>query len=286
MVYHVDMNENLINALSLRSEYTKAEKTIVKAIIDDTDFVISHSVTDFAQAISVSTASIVRFCKKAGLSGYPELRLELAKYTKDNVKTEDCNESDVANARSVEGVVSHVISSTKQSIECLRDLIDKNDVQKVVEAVLSSRNILIAGIGASSLAAQDLQQKLARIGIFSHFGQSEDFQFVQLVSMSEKDLLILFSYSGNTASIRKLAENAKSRGIKTVAITKTGKNHLASIADIVLRVSSRESVLREGASVSRIEQLLLVDIIYYSTILAKQGSLDRIVATWDAVKKE
>lgn len=286
MVYHVDMNENLINALSLRSEYTKAEKTIVKAIIDDTDFVISHSVTDFAQAISVSTASIVRFCKKAGLSGYPELRLELAKYTKNNVKTEDCNESDVANARSVEGVVSHVISSTKQSIECLRDLIDKNDVQKVVEAVLSSRNILIAGIGASSLAAQDLQQKLARIGIFSHFGQSEDFQFVQLVSMSEKDLLILFSYSGNTASIRKLAENAKSRGIKTVAITKTGKNHLASIADIVLRVSSRESVLREGASVSRIEQLLLVDIIYYSTILAKQGSLDRIVATWDAVKKE
>lgn len=286
MVYHVDMNENLINALSLRSEYTKAEKTIVKAIIDDTDFVISHSVTDFAQAISVSTASIVRFCKKAGLSGYPELRLELAKYTKDNVKTEECNESDVANARSVDGVVSHVISSTKQSIECLRDLIDKNDVQKVVEAVLSSRNILIAGIGASSLAAQDLQQKLARIGIFSHFGQSEDFQFVQLVSMSEKDLLILFSYSGNTASIRKLAENAKSRGIKTVAITKTGKNHLASIADIVLRVSSRESVLREGASVSRIEQLLLVDIIYYSTILAKQGSLDRIVATWDAVKKE
>lgn len=286
MVYHVIMNENLINALSLRSEYTKAEKMIVKAIIDDTDFVISHSVTDFAHAISVSTASIVRFCKKAGLSGYPELRLELAKYTKDNVKTEECNDSDVANARSVDGVVSHVISSTKQSIECLRELVDKDDVQKVVEAVLSSRNILIAGIGASSLAAQDLQQKLARIGIFSHFGQSEDFQFVQLVSMSEKDLLILFSYSGNTAFIRKLAENAKNRGIKTVAITKTGKNHLASIADIVLRVSSRESVLREGASVSRIEQLLLVDIIYYSTILAKQGSLDRIVATWDAVKKE
>lgn len=280
------MNANLLNALSLRSEYTKAEKKIVDAIINDTDFVISHSVTDFAQAISVSTASIVRFCKKAGLSGYPELRLELAKYTKDNIKAGDANDNDVMNAKSVEGVVSHVTNSTMQSIVCLRDLIDKKDIQKVVEAVLSSRNILIAGIGASSLAAQDLQQKLARIGIFSHFGQSEDFQFVQLVSMDERDLLILFSYSGNTTSIRNLAENAKSRGIKTVAITKTGKNHLASIADIVLRVSSRESVLREGASVSRIEQLLLVDIIYYSIILAKQGSLERIVATWDAVKKE
>lgn len=286
MSYHVNMNANLLNALSLRSEYTKAEKKIVDAIINDTDFVISHSVTDFAQAISVSTASIVRFCKKAGLSGYPELRLELAKYTKDNIKAGDANDNDVMNAKSVEGVVSHVTNSTMQSIVCLRDLIDKKDIQKVVEAVLSSRNILIAGIGASSLAAQDLQQKLARIGIFSHFGQSEDFQFVQLVSMDERDLLILFSYSGNTTSIRNLAENAKSRGIKTVAITKTGKNHLASIADIVLRVSSRESVLREGASVSRIEQLLLVDIIYYSIILAKQGSLERIVATWDAVKKE
>ena len=42
LVYHVDMNENLINALSLRSEYTKAEKTIVKAIIDDTDYLLKH----------------------------------------------------------------------------------------------------------------------------------------------------------------------------------------------------------------------------------------------------
>jgi len=74
------MTESLI--LKLRNYYpslTKTEKKIADVVFDKGDEIIYNSITEFAEKCGVSETSIVRLCRKLGLSGYQEFKLILAK---------------------------------------------------------------------------------------------------------------------------------------------------------------------------------------------------------------
>ncbi len=283
------MNSITYRIQQLKDSFTKSEMVIAKAVSEHPELVINSSITDFADQIEASTASVTRFCKKIGISGFAELRLELAKIPtdKDDEDSEDEGPFDIQAASSVDEIIHGVIDSTRSSISILKSLITPQMIDDVVDLIIKSRRILVAGIGASGIVAQDLHQKLSRIGIMSHYDTDQDLQKVQLVSFCEKDLVILFSYKGMTAHIKELAKIAKQKNAKVVAITRTGNSSLANIADIVLPVASSESELRKGATISRIQQLLIVDILYSSLIYYnKENSLDYIVTTWDTINRK
>lgn len=268
------------------ASFTKSEASIAEAVIEHPELVITSSITDYSKRINASTAGVTRFCKKIGVSGFAELRLELARSS--GGKSDPGADGKVFNLNEAEGVgeiVEGVIDSARSGIGILKDIVKKESIEKAVRLIMDSRKILISGLGASRLVALDLHQKLARIGILSHCDTDLDLEKVQLVSFNEKDLIILFSYKGLNAHVKELAAMAKSRGAKVLAVTRMGSSPLANIADIVLRVASSESPLREGATISRIQQMIIVDILYSSLVFYKKNSLDYIVSTWDSINR-
>ena len=59
----------------LNDTFTKSERALADHIVRDADSVVMKTITELAgESDSFSTASITRFCKKIGLSGYSELR--------------------------------------------------------------------------------------------------------------------------------------------------------------------------------------------------------------------
>ena len=55
---------------AIRDQLTPQERGIVDCILSDLDGVAGKSIHDMAAASSVSVATISRFCKKIGFSGY------------------------------------------------------------------------------------------------------------------------------------------------------------------------------------------------------------------------
>lgn len=265
--------------------FTKSERKVYEAILTDSEMVMSSSITELAKKINVSTASITRCCKKIGIGGFPALRLEIARA---NVKEDGeviAGESDcVQNASSSEEIRNRIVDTTGANIQILKTIVEPDSLDKTIDMVISSRHILLSGIGASALVAMDFQQKLARIGLMALYGPDQDLQLVQTASFSEKDVVILFSYSGMTEHIKAIAKIAKNQNVPIIAITRKGNSPIGNIADIVLPVAAGEFGLREGATISRLQMLMIVDMLYYGLIKKKKDSLDSIVDTWDLIK--
>src|SRR5688572_13690204 len=55
-----------------------AERRIADAIVEHPNVVMSKTITQLAAQAQTSETTVVRFCRRAGFSGYPELRLAVA----------------------------------------------------------------------------------------------------------------------------------------------------------------------------------------------------------------
>ena len=101
-------------------------------------------------------------------------------------------------------------------------------------------------------------------------------------TMNENDAIVLFSYSGATQSGVEVLELAKSRGLRTVLITRYPKSPAAKLADIVLCCGSSESPFQFGSVPAKVAQLVVIDAVFQEYCLRNRESaeenLQRIAA--------
>ncbi len=267
----------------LNGSFTRSERALADRIVRDADSVVMKTITELAgESDSFSTASITRFCKKIGLSGYSELRLELAKeIAKDNARRQIVADGE----ETAPGLVSSVVDASASAIKDLEYVLSDEIIRKAVHEIISAETITLAGIGASALVAQDLRQKLLRLGIRSLFDADQDVVKVTLSSGGSNDLLIAISYSGTTRETCDAVTLAKENGMRVLAITKKGDNPISQNADVNVPVTENEALLREGATLSRLQMLVAVDMIYRALIMDKGVHYDRILDSWDVVNR-
>ena len=119
------------------------------------------------------------------------------------------------------------------------------------------------GVGASGLVAQDLAQKLLRIGLIAHAHSDPHLAVTNAVQLRAGDVAIAITHSGSTGDVIEPLRVAFERGATTVAITGRPDGAVAQYADHILTTSTaRESELRPAAMSSRTSQLLVVDCLF------------------------
>ena len=128
--------------------------------------------------------------------------------------------------------------------------------------MVNAKRIYLFGIGASGIVAMDLQQKLLRINKNSLYQMDPHTQISSSVHITNEDVAIGISYSGETKEVNTPLKIAKENGAKTIAITRYNKNSLSKIADYSVYLPNDEKDLRVGAITSRIDALTIVDILY------------------------
>ena len=132
----------------------------------------------------------------------------------------------------------------------------------IIEAMVNAKRIYLFGIGASGIVAMDLQQKLLRINKNSLYQMDPHTQISSSVHITNEDVAIGISYSGETKEVNTPLKIARENGAKTIAITRYNKNSLSKIADYTVYLPNDEKELRVGAITSRIDALTIVDILY------------------------
>jgi DNA-binding MurR/RpiR family transcriptional regulator len=128
--------------------------------------------------------------------------------------------------------------------------------------VCDSRQLHIAGVWASGLVAQDLQQKLARIGRACHAHVDSQSALASAVLLGPGDVFLAVSHSGESRDILEPLRRAAAAGATTVVITNHPMSTAARTADHVLASAGRETTFRPGAMASRISQLVVVDCLF------------------------
>lgn len=141
--------------------------------------------------------------------------------------------------------------------------LDTVQLGQAVAAIATARRVDIYGVGASGLVAQDLLQKLMRIGLMVHAHSDPHLAVTNAVQLRAKDVAIAITHSGSTGDVIEPLRVAFEHGATTVAITGRPNGPVAQYADHILTTSTaRESELRPAAMSSRTSQLLVVDCLF------------------------
>jgi DNA-binding MurR/RpiR family transcriptional regulator len=257
-----------------------AERRAAEYVLSQPREVLHCGITELARQSGVSQAAIVRFCRRIGTTGFSDFKLRLSQ---DVFRISDerflldfpdsagpaapldleC-EPDIDPALVVKGVIGGI----QRNLARLEILCDVHLLSKSAELIRSARFIGLFGVGASGLVAQDLYHKFLRIGLLCANSQDTDLQITTACNLRSGDAAFIISYSGETAAMIFCAEWAKKNGASLITLTMEKENTLRSIADIPLLVPSMEPIYRSGATVSRINQLAVVDMIY-SLVVSK-----------------
>ena len=99
----------------------------------------------------------------------------------------------------------------------INKVFNKSFIQAVDLILNCKGKIITAGIGKSGLIAKKVSATLSSVGTPSFF-LSPDFNHGDLGQIEKKDILLIFSYSGNTAELTNLLKYANRFRIKVVGV--------------------------------------------------------------------
>jgi DNA-binding MurR/RpiR family transcriptional regulator len=227
----------------------------------DPQKVIYESITDLAVAAGVGDATILRFCRKIGYKGYYAFKLSLAQEL-SSVNDAQINLQNLSEANAVSGIINERINANIQAISETHSLIDPKQVEKAAEAMLAAKKILFFGSGMSNLTAMDAMYKFMRVGMNVIAHTDPHYQSMAASLLQKNDVAIAFSFSGSTKDTINVMRVAKDVGAVTICITHHLKSPITSSTDFVLLMGSKEGPFEGGALETKINQLIVVDILY------------------------
>ncbi len=270
---------------SLLPSMPPSAQRVGEAIVADPAVVLRNTISELAVMCSTSEPSVVRFCRTVGFSGYVQLRLALA--TEIGRETANLPEAkhfgdDFSPADSLGDAVSKVRFTEIIGIEETLDHIDLGVLAAVAEKIDKASRILIYGVGAGAIVADDLRYKLFRIRrtVQSFEGSHDALMGASL--MGPEDVAIAFSHSGRTKETLDFLTAAKESGGCTVLVTNVENSPMADQADFSLFTVVRETAFRSGAMASRIAQLALVDCMF---VAVAQRSYEATISALETTRQ-
>lgn len=246
---------------------------------------IRLSTQDIAKKSQVSPATVIRFVKSIGLDGVPQLKQQLSVW-----KASAQSETDFQELRPNEDIDS-IKSKLKARINHMTELVNEHlnnkRLEKTVQRIEAAELIFIFGIGASFLVAQDLAQKLNRIGKISICADNTHTMAVNLTNNNQKKLFIAISDRGESREVLEMLELAQGEKIQSIAITGIEDSSLAQRADYsLISLSGENFEFRQAATVSMMAQLYLVDLLFYAYVSQNfESTRESVMRSLDIVRK-
>lgn len=272
----------------IRTRYhvlSPAQKHIADFVLNNSEQVMLFSLADLAEKCNTSETTILRFLRKLGFDSYQVFRVKIAQDLSNN--TTQAIYEEIQNGDTAEQIRQKVIMSTVASIQDLNNLIDPELLVKVADLIIKARRILFCGAGASGAVAIDAFHKFLRLGFDVSYYNDAHFMSIACASADEQALVVVISHSGESRDILDAASLAKGNGAPVVALTSYVHSSVVKFTDFVLLSSSNETKYRSDAMVSRILQLVIVDMLYVNVVL-KLGNkgIDRVNKSRLAVAKK
>lgn len=253
--------DNAINRITdSYYQLTTSEKKLANFVVANGPSAQQMSISEMAAECGVAEATISRFCRRLGYSGYSAFKLAIAGVAGRSAPSPLNGE--ILAEDSVEDMCSKLASANMDAIAETQSLVRPADILAAADAIVAADKVICMGQGGSMLMAQEVAHLFSTA--FSGFFAVIDshVQAVTVAQLTERDLILYFSYSGATKELMDLLRIAKARKVKVLLITRYPNSPGAGMADIVLQCGSIESPLQLGSVPARIAQLYLADILF------------------------
>lgn len=238
-------------------ELTAAERKVADFVLNRQAQVQFMSITQLADECGTAEATVSRFCRSLGLKGFNAFKMELARVSAVGTETKSNLPFDTLPGRNQQ-IAKLAVDAVNQTIE----LVSEEDVMRCADLLEKAGRVLCFGAGGSMLMAKEFAHLFSNVTPKFTAVSDSHMQMIAAAGMREDDVMVLFSYSGATTQGIQELELARSKGVKTILITRFNKSPAANLADVVLRCGSNEGPFQFGSVPAKIAQLVVMDVLF------------------------
>jgi arabinose-5-phosphate isomerase len=127
-----------------------------------------------------------------------------------------------------------VIDLQIKALKKLRGSIDESFTKAVKTILKCKSKVIICGVGKSGIIASKISATLSSTGTPSFSISASDCSHGDLGRITNKDILVLISYSGNTSELKNIIKYAKSNKILLIGIVSNKESTLYKSSNIKL----------------------------------------------------
>lgn len=241
-----------------------AETRVAEWVLAHPRQVVESTVASVAGECGVSEPSVIRFCRRVGLSGFRELTIRL---TEALSRPDSYVHRDVAASDTTPDAVMKVVDSSIRSLMDLRTQLSTMPIDRAIASMREARQIAFVGIGASGRVASDACNKFFRLGIpCSALTDSPTIQQFAAIA-GRHDVIVAISKTGARSALCAFLARARDNGAAVIAITERHSD-LADSSSMVFACHSHEDANIYTPMNSRLVHLTLLDALQVALALA------------------
>jgi len=235
------------------------EQRVANFIKNYPEEVVRLPVNVLADKVGVSSSTIIRLCRRLGIDGYADLKLQLAQDLASSRPPifQDADESSGPRAL-IRAAHDRLLASISDTFRML----DAAELARAGKLIQAARTILVIGTGGSAAVATLFNYNLIKLGYPSQ--ASTDFVAIPLIinRMGPADVLFAISHSGSTNSVDEAVGMAKRRGCKVIGLTNYPESVIAKRSDVVLTTAVVESPAGSEGGPIRVAQIGVLDALW------------------------
>lgn len=215
--------------------YNELEMLVYNYIMEHKEEVKYMTIRELAEAVHVSTSTIIRFCKKTGCEGYSEFRVQFKLFLREEKE----NKKKLSQDSGVDEIIYFLHTVTSTAYE--------ESVIKVTEMIQKTRQLIFIGIGTSGILGKYGARYFSNIGKFSQYIEDP---YYPIGNDMEDTVVIALSESGETQQTLKLAERFKRHNCKIFSITNGSSCTLAKMSDYNLSYFVSKRLVQEEYNIT------------------------------------
>lgn len=260
------MNEILVRLKFLIPNLPRAEKAVAQALLENPDLICCMTLAELSRETLSSDATIIRFCRKMGFSGYTEMKLAFQKAIKDS---SIITVQEITRENTVLDNLKKIYSS---NVRMLNDtiLLASEAYEQALNVMMQAKSIHFFGTGDAGIICELAYYKFRRLGIPGSAQRDPVMQLTEAGNLSEGDIAVAISHEGRSRNIIQAMRAAKERGAVTICITKRNKSPLLKYIDICLYVATSDISIGQDLVTRRIAEQMIIDALYVSLMVRRE----------------
>ena len=241
----------------LQHALSPAEQRVATLLLEHPRKMLGEPIAEIARLAEVSQPTVIRFCRSLGFLGLADFKLKFASSLTGTIPV---RHSQVRISDSTHELSAKVIDNTVSAILKFRDQLDVASIDQAIALLRKANRVEFYAMGNARVVALDGQHKFFRFRIpTSSYGDSHLFTLAAAL-LQPGDVVIAISSAGELPELLAAVDAARAAGADVIAITGS-KSALAKKASMCLAVDHSEDSTTFLSMISRILQLLLIDIV-------------------------
>ena len=254
------MEKNILAQMLQEYEsFTRSERKIADYVLEHQKETQYISITDLSNQCEVAVSTVSLFCRKLKLAGFNDFKLELAR------AASPAGAAGIGpggrGASTPTAVKDKVLQEAQDALTNAYHMLAEREVARAADLLRDAGQVICLGQGNHSVVALAAWAQFSTTSPKFKTIQDSHMQTVVLSTLSKRDVVLYFSYSGATHEVLEAAEVIRSRGAKLILVTRYLNSPASAYADTVLLCGPNEQPFQFGSTSALISQLYVLEVL-------------------------